>query len=189
MNNEYLIGNTLVDMPRLLVLEQLLKDTSHLPGEVAEVGVYRGGTARWICERTDKPVMLFDTFKGMPPVDPTKDLHKEGDFDNTSAMHVVFLLDGLTNWTIAQGIFPKDTAKYATLNEFSFVHLDVDIYTSVKECLEFFWPRMNHGGIIVLDDYNEPNCPGAKLATDEFCAANGAKVTPTVQSQAIITKE
>ena len=37
--------------------------TSKVPGDVAEVGVYRGGSSRLICEaRGNRAVYLFDTF-------------------------------------------------------------------------------------------------------------------------------
>lgn len=181
----YLVGNTLVDMPRLEEIVIALMKTSVLRGDVAEVGVYKGGTARWICEHSRKHVLLFDTFTGMPEVKPV-DIHKKGDFSDTSLSHVANLLNGLSNYSLYRGIFPRVNSEYADFRSFSFVHLDVDIYDSVKECLEFFSPRMTPGGIILLDDYNEPDCPGAKLATDEFVAANNLTVVPTVQSQASI---
>ena len=185
---QYLKGNTLVDEPRRALIRILLNETEGLPGIVAEVGVWRGGTARMICETTYKRVLLFDTFTGMPPVDATKDTHREGDFDDTSVQHVTTLLSqgNNTNFALYQGIFPDTNSQYAEHETFSFVHLDVDIYPSIKNCLNFFIPRMNQGGVIVLDDYNEPGCPGAKLATDEICLEKGLVVTPTTQSQAII---
>jgi O-methyltransferase len=183
LSNEYLKGNTLVDMPRLKKLAEFIEETKNLRGIIAEVGVYRGGTAKWICDRTDRRVLLFDTFEGMPEVGP-HDLHHKGDFADTSLSHISELLRHNNNYSAYKGVFPANNAQYAEHEQFVLVHLDVDIYQSVKECLEFFWPRMVAGGIIVLDDYNEPNCPGAKLAADEF----SKHVIPTVQSQAIIVR-
>lgn len=185
MNNDYLQGNTLVDMPRLLKIEEFMLETHALAGIIAEVGVYRGGTARWICSRTVDKVLLFDTFEGMPEVSD-KDLHHKGDFKDTSMEHVTGLLKNFSNYSIYKGIFPKANAEYANLYRYRLVHLDVDIYPSVKDCLMFFLARMVPGGIIILDDYNEPNCPGAKLAADEFCKTYKLTLEPTVQSQAII---
>jgi O-methyltransferase len=162
--------NTLVDWPRLEVLKEQLERTSVLPGVVAEVGVYKGGTALWILGHTKKLVYLFDTFTGMPKVSD-KDLHHEGDFSDTSFEAVFALLQlnqSRSFFLMEQGLFPSETAEGIVGERFSFVHLDVDIYTSVRDSLEFFWPRVVDGGVIILDDYNEPNCPGAKLAGDEF---------------------
>lgn len=177
--------NTLVDYPRLDIITDLLNQVAHLPGSIAEVGVYKGGTAKLICSLTPKHVFLYDTFAGMPPVSSI-DLHKEGDFADTSVAHVERLLADHDNFSIHKGLFPASVGSELDFVGFAFVHLDVDIYNSVRDCLTFFTPRMLKGGFIVLDDYNEPNCPGAKLATDEFCAANNLILEPTVQSQAII---
>lgn len=187
-------SNTLVDYPRLEKLVEFINETKDVSGHIAEVGVYKGGTAcllRLYCNST-KWLYLFDTFIGMPAVDSLKDLHKEGDFSDTSAQSVRKLIvqsGALDNFDIYAGVFPNDKAQHDLKGiEFSLVHLDCDIYKSVKESLEFFWPLMSPGGIIVLDDYNEPNCPGAKLAADEFAESVNLNVTPTVQSQAILRK-
>ena len=87
---------------------------------------------------------------------------------------------------IYKGIFPKENSEHVKDLEFSFVHIDVDIHDSVKECLEFFVPRMIASGIIVMDDYNAPTCNGAKIAADDFCKLNQLVIEPTVQCQAVI---
>jgi len=180
--------NTLVDYPRLYKLERFIKRTEKLEGEIAEVGVYKGGTAYLICSLTQKHVYLFDTFEGMPEVDATKDTHHKGDFADTSYESVFKLLYGVGHKTLIQGIFPSATGHWIKDKTFSLVHLDCDIYPSVKESLEFFYPRMTQGGIIVLDDYAEPGCPGAKLATDEFLADKPEVLNLTCQSQAMFVK-
>jgi len=44
--------------------------TAKIPGEIAEVGVYRGGSARLMCEVLGKrSIYLFDTFEGLPNTD------------------------------------------------------------------------------------------------------------------------
>ena len=38
------------------------------PGDFAEVGVYKGASAKLICEaKGDKTLRLFDTYEGLPP--------------------------------------------------------------------------------------------------------------------------
>ncbi len=186
MNNDYIPTHTLVDWPRLFKIEELIKEANHLPGIIAEVGVYKGGTARWICDRTPSKVLLFDTFEGMPDVNSAIDTHRKGDFKDTSIAQVAELLKDCNNYSLYKGVFPKQNAEYALHHWFKLVHIDVDIYESVYECLSFFSSRMTKGGIIILDDYNAPNCAGAKLATDEFCKDYNLIVIPTVQCQAII---
>ena len=62
-----------------------LDSTRRCSGEVAECGVYKGGTAKILAELVpDRPLHLFDTFCGMPETDPSRDLHKAGDFADTT---------------------------------------------------------------------------------------------------------
>ena len=44
-------------------------------------------------------------------------------------------------------------------------------------CLEFFYPRMSQGGIILIDEYNDPSWPGCNKAVDEFIQTNSAKLS------------
>ena len=159
-----------LDRKRLVILYQLLRLTDFIKGDVAEVGVYKGGSAKMLAETIwpfNKNIHLFDTFCGMPKVDTTKDNHhKEGDFAGTSLDIVQKYLEYCFNTCIYPGFFP-DTAKNV-LGPFSFVHIDVDIYQSTLDCYEFFYPKMSYNGIIVCDDYNFASCLGAKFAVDEF---------------------
>ena len=54
--------------------------------------------------------------------------------------------------------------------KFCFASLDCDIYESYKECLEFFYPRLVPGGVVLFDEYNDPPWPGCNKAVDEFLA-------------------
>jgi hypothetical protein len=51
---------------------------------------------------------------------------------------------------------------------FGLVHVDVDIYSASISCLNFFWPRLVKGGIMVVDDYGFTTCLGVKQAVDYF---------------------
>lgn len=164
-------GRTLVDEVRCYIIYQFAKRAAKLPnGDVAEIGVYKGGTARLLSktlETTDKLLHLFDTFSGMPLTDLDKDKHREGDFSNTSLESVKKYLHDCRNVRFYQGVFPStsEPVKEAT---FSLVHVDVDIYQAVMDCCLFFYPRVQKGGIILFDDYGFKSCPGAKMAVDEY---------------------
>ena len=79
---------------------------------------------------------------------------------------------------------------FATAPErrYRFVHIDVDLYAPVKASLEFFYPQLQPGGLIVIDDYGFTNWPGAKKATDDFAAAHGAPVISLTTGNAIMMK-
>lgn len=163
-------SHTLVDRNRIAMLWQFALSTRDLNGDVAEVGVYKGGTARLLAEvysDLPKSIYLFDTFGGMPETLPDKDWHKAGDFSDTTLLEVQDLMKGFPKAEIRKGFFP-DTAKGLEDSIFSFVHIDADIYKSVWDSCDFFYKRLVSGGVMIFDDYGFTTCPGAKEAVDAF---------------------
>lgn len=161
---------TLVDRERCYVLYQACLHVRGLAGDAAEIGVYKGGTARLLATMlSGRKVDLFDTFSGMPSVDPAKDLHREGDFSSTSLEDVKVFLNGCSNVRLFPGIFPG-TAEPVRTSSYALVHVDVDIYRSVLDGCSFFYPRLIKGGVMIFDDYGFLTCPGALQAVDEFFA-------------------
>jgi O-methyltransferase len=163
-------GRTLVDDGRLFVLYNAARHVRSLAGNIAEVGVYKGGTAKMFSQifaDTSKQLHLFDTFQGMPETDPVRDWHKKGDFNDTSLESVRSFIGKMPNVQFHPGFFPA-SAKGLPDEPIALVHIDVDIYRSVYDCCEYFYFRMTKGGVMVFDDYGFTTCPGAKSAVDEF---------------------
>jgi O-methyltransferase len=170
--HQQLIGYTVVSKERCFMIYQLARQAAHIPGDVAEVGVYKGGTAKLLARvfaSSDKSIHLFDTFSGMPPPNPEKDFIKKGAFGDTNLERVKGYLNDCEDILLYKGIFPE-TAKSIEDRMFCFAHIDADIYRSVMDCCEFFYPRLQNGGIMIFDDYGDRSCPGAKAAVDEFFA-------------------
>ena len=168
---EQIYKNTVVNKTRCFILYQHVKQVSSLSGDVAEVGVYKGGTAKLLSrslESTSKNVHLFDTFSGMPPTDPDKDIYKKGDFGDTTFENVRNFLQDCKNILLYKGLFPQSVPDTLQDKRFCMVHIDVDIYKSVIDCCEFFYPRLEKSGVMIFDDYGFPLCPGAKMAVDDF---------------------
>lgn len=179
---------TLLNYDRLRYLRLLAKVTRHVPGSQAEVGAYKGGSGMVIAENF-KNTYLFDTFQGIPYVNPENlDTHHVGDF-KTDFEEVKKLFEENPRVKIYQGVFPRETGCFIEDQRFSLVHIDVDIYQSTKECLEFFYDRMNQGGVIIIDDYNFEGCKGVTKAVDEFFATKLEKPILTAFPQCVIIKE
>ena len=53
------------------------------------------------------------------------------------------------------------------------MHLDVDLYSSYKTCLENLW---DNGGVVIFDEYHDKKWPDAKDAIDDFFKEKGKKV-------------
>lgn len=165
-------SNTLVSRDRAYVLYTLLRQTARLAGDVWECGVYRGGTAAMMAAIVgewcpDKRLYLFDTFAGMPETDSARDWHRQGDFSDTSVEAVAAFVGHGDRCIFRKGELPSTFAGLEQA-QIAFAHVDVDIYRSVADCLEFIWPRVSVGGCVVIDDYGFPTCPGARAAVDEF---------------------
>jgi hypothetical protein len=161
---------TLVPEVRQNFLLQQVLQVASLEGEVAEVGVWRGGSAKLLARAMPgRMVHLFDTFEGMPETSEF-DILQPGDFSDTSLESVNEFLQGY-NVHFWPGLFPDSARLLPRLlpdTQFVLVHVDVDIYESTKAACEFFWPLLVEGGIMVFDDYNNSECPGANKAVDEF---------------------
>lgn len=147
-------------------LYMCVERTSKIPGDIAEVGTYMGSSAKLICEAKGmRNLYLFDTFEGLPDVQNVDEAHlKKGDF-KSSYHFVKSYLSSYQNVFIIKGIFPV-SADPVKNKSFSLVNLDVDIYQSTKDCLEFFYPRIIKGGIILSHDYI--TLAGVRKAFDEF---------------------
>jgi hypothetical protein len=164
-----------------------VKCTQKVPGDIAEVGVYKGGSAKIICSaKGDKHLHLFDTFEGLPKVEEIDMVWPfyEGKFAASYDRVKDYLKDG-ENVFFYKGIFPatSDPIKDKT---FSLVNLDVDCYESTKQCLEFFYSRMSPGGILLSHDYI--TAPGVKKAFDDFFDGKPEPVLETAGSQCIVVK-
>ena len=91
-------------------------------------------------------------------------------------LHIFDSFEGLSVSTKNdQGFHLRDqsekdrVAKYfSSSEEFSLIHLDVDLYEPTYESLKFFFPRLKNGGVIICDDYNFIAFPGAKKAWDDY---------------------
>jgi hypothetical protein len=159
--------------------------TAKIPGAIAEVGVYQGGSAKLICETKGKrPLYLFDTFEGLKDVRPIDTLFTEGAFA-ADERTVRAYLRKYPNVHIRKGYFPA-SAGPATTKRFSFVHLDVDVYESTRASLAFFYPRMSRGGIILSHDY--ANAAGVRKAFDEFFRRKPETVLELSGTQCLVVK-
>jgi len=164
----------------------LLARTHGVPGDVAECGVFRGGTLVPMTLDTvqaglDKTVFGFDSFEGFDESvrvdielggqpDHTRQV---GGFSNTSEDLVRRKLSwlGLESKSVLHKGYFETTLAQAADRSFSFVHLDCDLYESYRTCLEFFYPRLRPQGIVLFDEYEDPSWPGCTRAVDEFMAS------------------
>jgi O-methyltransferase len=166
--------HTLVSRDRCYLLATTLRQALRLDGDVVECGVFRGGTALLeavtIAKQVgSRPLHLFDSFAGMPAMTDGVDCFNPGDFAATSAGSVASRLAPYPFVRFHVGFLPG-TFPGAGVGRVAWAHVDVDLYRSVRDCIEFLYPRLVPGGFLVFDDYGFPSCPGARRAVDEAFA-------------------
>ncbi len=73
--------------------------------------------------------------------------------------------------------------------DWSFVHVDVDLYEPTKACLEYFLPRLAPGGVIVNDDFDSPLFPGGGLGWHEVMESKGLSYAVLDTGQAVYVSQ
>ena len=172
------------------MIYSIVNTQTTMEGNLAEVGVYQGGSAKLICEaKKEKNLYLLDTFIGLPEV-TNDDTHfgekhwHDNEFNNTSVESVKKLLSKYENVHVIKGEFPE-SGKEIIEKSFCFVHLDVDLYKSTIDALKFFFPKMVQGGIILIHDFHSD---GIQKAFEEFKNENQIQLIELTGSQAMIIK-
>ena len=165
----------IVVLSRLIFLESFAKECKikNLEGNVAELGVFQGEFAKKINEFfPNKTLYLFDTFEGFDERDlikEDKETQKLGThLTNTSVQLVIDKMPHPSNVVIKKGWFPESAVGLDN-EKFCFVNIDTDLYDSILSGLEYFYPKMVRGGIILIHDYYSLGYIGVRQAVSEFC--------------------
>jgi len=156
--------NTLVDIYRCYELWSLAKQLEEQDGDMIEIGVWRGGSGAVIGKaaiNSKGTLYLADTFTGVVKAGKDDTLYKGGEHNDTEEETVVSLLTGIgiSNYRILKGIFPDDFPLFETKG-IKLCHIDVDTFLSAADIMDFVWPKMLVGGIVVFDDYGFFGCEG-----------------------------
>ncbi|WP_295545324.1 TylF/MycF/NovP-related O-methyltransferase [uncultured Pseudacidovorax sp.] len=189
-------GATLVDPYRLWELWSLVAETGTLPGSVLEVGVWRGGTGALMARRMQllgqhDPIYLCDTFYGVIKAGEHDNHYAGGEHADTTRAHVETLLAQLAPAAkprLLEGIFPEQTGAEVADQIFRLVHIDVDTYLSARDVLDFVWPRMPVGGVVVYDDYGCEACGGIVRHVDEQRGRPDRLVVHNLNGHALLIK-
>ena len=124
----------------------------------------------------------FDSFEGLPKTEVETDgIFQEGEF-STSVLEFKRIVKNRTGLqldgeNIIKGYY-SDTltdALQLKLPKAGIVHIDVDLYSSTVEVLEFIKPLLAEGSIIIFDDwycFNPAKKQGEALAFEQFCNTN-----------------
>lgn len=193
---------------KLLVLNDLIK-ISPKKGVIVECGVGIGYSLLMIYKLSKRKIYAFDSFEGFPSKQSKHDHKKISEIIKTQKWNYKFMSVDLVkenlinnnvkvheiekNIVFKKGFYPDSFEGFN--EEVSFLHLDVDLYQSYKDCLEFFFPKLINGGIITFDEYYDSTTyvethekglslqkkrnfdwRGSTAAIDEFVKKNNLKL-------------
>lgn len=164
---------------RYLTLYEMYKKSWGIAGHIAEVGTYKGTSLLWFTKLLQifEPEALtqvhgFDWFKGTGEDDievkiekgsysyPYEDLQKLIKAQNLQNKCFVHELDVTTQ---LKEFFETNAHLY-----FKVVFLDCGLYSVTKEALKNLWPRLNVGGVLILDQFSHELSPGEAMAIKEI---------------------
>jgi len=192
-------NNTLVDIYRCYELWQLVHKMYTLDPNAAilEVGVWRGGTAGIMAKqlsilKAKATLYVADTFTGVAKASDKDSFYSGGEHNDTSQQIVEDVLKNKSqyqNYKILKGIFPDDTAhEISTTEQFGLCHIDVDVYDSAKDILEWVWDKMIIGGIVVFDDYGFHSCTGVTKLVEEYRYLADRQIIHNLNGHAVMIK-
>lgn len=184
-------------LKRFLAHVELFKQTLGVPGDIAELGVFRGlGLFTWanlleaycVGDRT-KIVFGFDNWAGFSKFSPQDGAMYEGagkviggfnpgqyQAELDSAIGIFDsdrFIPQKKRIRLVPGDIEQTVRAFVDENQgvrFSLVHFDCDLYAPTKAALEAIWPRVSRGGVVMFDEYGIHDWPGEAKAVDEFFA-------------------
>jgi len=160
---------------RRWMLHQLLRLVDNVPGDTAECGVFAGSSSYVICQANQtascqgKRHHMFDSFEGLSKPNEDDGAHwTQGDL----VYGLRKVQQNLRDFELTAYYPGWIPARFSDVNDinFSFLHIDVDLYEPTRDSFAGFYSRVVDGGIILVDDYGFTTCPGATQAVDEFLA-------------------
>jgi len=192
---------TLTNPERIVSLIRAIKhiETNNITGDIVECGVWKGGSIMAALKTLrnlksfDRNIYLYDTFEGMS--EPTE---IDKSFRGESASDAFLKRDEFWNriecfstlQEVKENIYKID---YPTENihfvkgkvedtipdlkipeKIAILRLDTDWYESTLHEMEYLFPKLVKGGIIIIDDYG--HWKGCKKAVDEYLKNNNIEL-------------
>lgn len=166
-----------------------------------ECGVHLGLLSNSICKTLEhtgtgklENFYLFDTYTNIPTEqfdessEPIAKWHNENNYlgDNYDYIKGEFSKYPYVN--VVKGKIPEILSQYENINDVSYLSIDLNILYPEKAALEFFWPRVISGGVILIDDYGFANHRLQQEYYDNFCREHALIPCHLPTGQAIIMK-
>lgn len=174
---------TVLSKGQLDLIEKSVVDLENrnVPGDYIEAGVWRGGAIILTRALLDaygikqRKIFAADSFSGIPknqsfrhdPVDLWNDRWDISLEEVKANIERFGLLDDRIEFV--PGFF-LDSLPALAKNRFALIRLDSDAHDSVLTSLEYLYPLLSPGGIIIIDDWHLIGC---RIAVDAYRKKHG----------------
>ena len=193
---------TMTSSDRLFALCDAVRyiQDAKVSGDIVECGVWKGGSMMAIAEMLlanpigiERNLYLYDTFSGMSqPGDEdidhageqalnlltSEDLKTRESVLCYAPLEQVKNAMDLTEYPVEKIHYLKgrveETLREFVPNKIALLRLDTDWYESTKYEMEYLFPKLEVGGVIIIDDYG--HWMGAKKAVDEYLRQHGVRL-------------
>jgi O-methyltransferase len=153
-------------LEQLVMVQALARIEPAVDGVVVECGCWKGASTAALslgCELVGRDLHVFDTFTGLPPVDPLDERHllldraeihsyQEGMFAGSERD----VRENVARWGRPGRVTLHPGRVENTLPGFDqpvvLAFLDLDLRTAVEACVESLWPRLADGGLLFVHE-------------------------------------
>jgi len=141
----------------LQIVESILSIPPDVEGCVVEAGSYKGGSAIKLslaCKIINRPLVVFDSFEGTPENDETEGgMHFGKGAYQATLEEVKKNIREFGNIDVCRfykGWFENTMPKFN--KKICLIFMDVDLASSTKTCLKYFYPLLINRGVIFSHD-------------------------------------
>jgi O-methyltransferase len=175
-------------MVHLVMAREILSIPMHVKGDVVECGCWKGASSAslsLVCQMVKRRLLVCDSFQGLP--DDNLQLHTAphagfygyytsgmfcGQIDEVREN--IRKYGALEVSGFVQGFFNKSLPSLT--NPIAFAFLDVDLVSSMQDCVQYIWPLLVEGGLIYTDDAGDLDC--VNVFFDEVWWSKNLKAKP-----------
>jgi hypothetical protein len=141
-----------------LVNHLYILDSFEIAGAVLECGASHGYSTCVLsqaCARLQRPLLVADSFEGLPPTRADQDFFRQGDYAASveSVRATLAQLGRSEAATLIQGFFSTSLKDFQ--KELCLLWLDVDLYESAQDVLTHVFPHLNPAGMIATHEFTD----------------------------------
>lgn len=190
-----------VNLARHLFFYDLYKKCIKLNGHIADVGTFKGASFMFMSKLVklhelynQTQVHGFDWFKGMKPSKGDDINQKDkymGDYETLKRLISLQGLDSVAQ--LHKMDITKDMKNFIEEHDyirFKMIFIDCGIKEVMESALDYLYPKLNYGGILIMDHFNDESSPSESTILEKYIGKNKIYQMPyNRQPTAYVIKE